>query len=256
MNNPSLRKVIHPLDDKREVALAGDHDQTLEFSVDYFFEVANQAIEEKGFCTVALSGGSTPKALFKKWVQPQNITRVDWKKIHFFFGDERSVPPDHNDSNYKMAMDNALAFLKIPQDHIYRMHAENEGEKHANEYALKIQQKVPEARFDLIMLGMGDDGHTASLFPGTKALDVEDKWVVYNEVPQKHTHRMTFTFPLINRAHHICFFVLGASKKERVHHVLGEREKKLLYPCQRVGTKETKALWILDEEAAKGLHLP
>ncbi len=110
-------------------------------------------------------------------------------------------------------MDTALTVLKVPEENIFRMVAELDGEKNAEHYAILISEKVPEACFDLITLGMGDDGHTASLFPNTEALSVEDLWVTLNHVPQKKTTRMTFTYPLINRAHNICLFVLGTGKK-------------------------------------------
>lgn len=245
------KKIIESFDDRRDIALPGNYEETLDFCVEYFFECASQAIDQKGFFTIALSGGSTPKAILKKLTTPENVQRVDWSKIYFFFGDERCVPPDHNDSNYKMAMNAALSFLKVPQKNIFRMVAENQAEKNAEHYEILISEKVPEGCFDLITLGMGDDGHTASLFPHTHALKVEDRWVTLNAVPQQHTHRMTFTYPLINRAHHICFFVLGAAKSKRVASVLHGAYEPLVYPSQKIGTKEHKALWILDDDAAK-----
>lgn len=246
-----LSKYIQNWDDRRDLALPGSHENTIDFCVEYFFHCATEAIEKKGFFTIALSGGSTPKAILKKLTHPDNAKRIDFSKVYFFFGDERSVPPDHNDSNYKMAMDTALSFLKVPSKNIFRMVAELDGEKNAEHYEILISEKVPEGAFDLITLGMGDDGHTASLFPHTKALEVEDKWVVVNEVPQKETQRMTFTYPLINRAHHICFFVLGDKKAERVQKVLKGDYQPLTYPSQKIGTETNKALWILDEEAAR-----
>ncbi len=244
------KKVIQNFDERRNVALPGNYEQTLDFCVEYFFERALEAIEKKGFFTIALSGGSTPKAILKKLTQPHNIKRLDWKKVYFFFGDERCVPPDHNDSNYKMAMNAALAFLKVPQKNIFRMVAESNAEKNAEHYAILISEKVPEGAFDLITLGMGEDGHTASLFPNTEALKVEDRWVTVNHVPQKQTQRMTLTYPIINRAHHICFFVLGPGKSERVASVLKGSYNPLQYPSQKIGTEESKALWILDNDAA------
>lgn len=255
MSEYNLEKCVRNLDEQRQVALPGDYDETLTYCVEYFLQRANEAIDKKGFFTIALSGGSTPKAILKKLTEPGYVSRVDWTKILFFFGDERSVPPDNNDSNYKMVMDTALAHLKVPPDHIFRMKAESDGDKHAEHYAILVSEKVPEGKFDLITLGMGDDGHTASLFPETKALSVEDQWVVMNEVPQKHTKRMTFTYPLINNAHHICFFVLGEAKAERVAAVLNGAYMPTTYPSQKVGTPGAQALWILDQAASTQLKV-
>lgn len=255
MSDYNLDKCIKNLDERRDLALPGSYEETITYCTEYFVQKANEAIDKKGFFTIALSGGSTPKAILKKLTEPDYVKRVEWDKIYFFFGDERSVPPDNNDSNYKMVMDTALGHLNVPSENIFRMVAETDGDKHAEHYGILISEKVPEGKFDLITLGMGDDGHTASLFPETKALHVEDEWVVMNEVPQKKTKRMTFTYPLINRAHHICFFVLGEKKAERVADVLQGKEQPLHYPSQKIGTKETKALWILDHDAAKGLKV-
>jgi 6-phosphogluconolactonase len=254
--NYDLKKYIHPFDERRKVALPGDYEETLTFCVEYFLQIAAEAIKQKDFFTVALSGGSTPKAILHLLTTPKYVHRVDWNKIYFYFGDERAVPPDHPESNYKMAMDTALKELKIPQKHIFRMKAENDGEKNAADYALKISENVPEGEFDLITLGMGDDGHTASLFPHTHALTTEDHWVVFNSIPQKSTNRMTFTYPLINKAHHICFFVLGSAKASIVPKVLAGKDQPLEYPSQKIGTKTNKALWIFDKEAATQLKLP
>ncbi len=255
MTSYDLEKSIHSFDSRRDLALAGDYEETLTFCVEYWIHKAHQAIEKKGFFTVALSGGSTPKAILKKLIQPENVSRLDWNKIYFFFGDERCVPPDDNESNYKMLMDTALSFLKVPEENIFRMVAEVDGEKNAEHYAILISEKVPEACFDLITLGMGDDGHTASLFPHTEALSVEDRWVTLNKVPQKETTRMTLTYPIINQAHNICLFVLGKNKQERVAAVLQGDDQPLNYPSQKIGTERTKALWILDKDAATGLKL-
>lgn len=245
-----LNKPIKSLDSRRELALPGNYEETLTYCVEYFIQSANEAIKKKDFFTVALSGGSTPKAILKLLLTPEYKSRVDWQKVYFFFGDERSVAPDSPDSNYKMAMDTALTSLNIPQDHIFRMVAEEDGEKNAEHYAILISEKVPEGCFDLITLGMGDDGHTASLFPHTQALSVEDRWVTLNPVPQKNTTRMTLTYPIINRAHHICFFVLGSAKALVLPKVLQGEYQPLVYPSQKIGTETSKALWILDQDAA------
>lgn len=256
MNFSKWQSCIKNLDARRNVALPGNHDQTIDFCVEYFIEQAKQAIVHKGFFTVALSGGSTPKAILTKLTLPENRDRVEWDKILFFFGDERSVGPDNPDSNYKMAMDYALKELQIPLDHIFRMVVEKDPDENAKKYEELILEKVPNAEFDLITLGMGDDGHTASLFPHTDALKVEHKLVTPNEVPQKQTLRMSFTYDCINQAHNICLFVLGKNKADILPKVLQGDYQPLEYPSQKVGTESHKALWILDNESSTHLKLP
>ncbi len=247
---------IIDLDARRQVVLPGDHDSTIDFCTHYFIDQAKQAIVEKGFFTIALSGGSTPKAILQKLSAPPYAEQVEWDKILFFFGDERCVPPDDKDSNYKMAMDNALEKLHVPSEHIFRMVAEKNAEENALAYEELIKEKVPNLQFDLITLGMGDDGHTASLFPHTDALKEEKSLVVVNEVPQKKTQRMTLSYPCINQAHQVCFFVLGDNKAEVLPKVLLGDYKPLDYPSQKIGTDCHKALWIVDQNAAAQLQLP
>lgn len=256
MNFSNWQSCIKDFDARRRLALPGDQNKTLDFCVDYFIDRAKKAVVEKGFFTIALSGGSTPKAILKKLTEENFKKQIEWDKILFFFGDERSVPPDHPDSNYKMAMDYALTELKVPSEHIFRMVAEKDAEENAERYEKLILEKVPNAQFDLITLGMGDDGHTASLFPHTQALKVSDKLVTVNEVPQKKTSRMTFTYPLINDAHEVCLFVLGENKADVLPKVLQGKYNPLEYPSQKIGTDHRKALWILDQKATTQLNLP
>ena len=255
MSFSNWQKCIKSFDARRDIALPGDYDQTIEFCVEYFIEQARLSIIEKGFFTVALSGGSTPKAILKLLSSEKYSKRLEWDKILFFFGDERSVAPDNADSNYKMAMDCALKELAVPSDHIFRMVVESEPEANARAYEKLIEEKVPNSQFDLIMLGMGDDGHTASLFPHTAALEVDNKLVVANEVPQKQTLRMTFTYPCINQAHSICFFVLGKNKADILKDVLKGPYIPLEHPSQKIGTDKHKALWIVDQSASTQLEL-
>ena len=255
MNFSKWQSCIKNFDARRDIALPGSHEATIEFCVEYFIERAREAILEKDLFTVALSGGSTPKEILKKLASDEYSGRVEWDKVLFFFGDERSVGPEDPDSNYKMAMDCALKSLNIPSNRIFRMVAEKDPEANADAYAKLIEEKVPNAQFDLVTLGMGDDGHTASLFPKTKALDITNRLVVPNEVPQKQTLRMTLTYPCINQAHHICFYVLGEKKAMMLKEVLQGPYVPHNHPSQKIGTQTHKALWIVDQEAAKGLSL-
>ena len=242
---------IYRFDERRMIALPGTHDETIDFCVKHLIYVGQLAIEQKGSFFVALSGGSTPKKIFEKLTSPKFRDSLAWSNVFLYWSDERSVGPDDPDSNYKMAMDSGFSKLHIPKEQIFRMKAESNIEKHAKEYQELIQKKLQNKGFDLIMLGMGDDGHTASLFPKTEALSITDRWVVANKVPQKSTTRMTFTYPLINKAENIVFYVMGSKKSQQIYNVL--TDKNHTYPSSKVGTKEHNATFILDEEASKEL---
>ncbi len=199
---------------------------------------------------IALSGGSTPKRLYEALVAPPLRDRVAWARLEFFFGDERSVPPEDPDSNFGLA-DRTL--LRSVPARAHRMVAER-GE--ADAYEALVRERVRKRRddipvFDLILLGMGDDGHTASLFPGTAALDERTRLVVMNEVPQKSTQRMTFTYPLLDAADRVWPLIAGPDKRTMVASCLeatarGEQP----YPITRLAPTEGELLWWLDSAAA------
>ncbi len=240
---------IHPRawDDRHELIVPGDYSVTLGFCIEHLIALYRQAIQEHGNFFVALSGGSTPKALFERLSQPPYQSQIDWSKVHLFWSDERSVPPDDPESNYSMAMQAGLKKMPIPPSQIHRMQAEQEIEKNALAYEETIRRVLKDQPFDLIMLGLGEDGHTASLFPHTEGLTIQDRLVIANYIPQKNTWRMTLTFTCINQAAHIAIYVLGASKKYILADVL---KTSTPYPIREVGTPAHKALWIADEAAA------
>lgn len=239
-------------DNRRDIAHPGDKEKTLNFAIEHFINCGKEAMQNHGFFAVALSGGSTPKAIFEKLSSSEFSGELDWTKVLLFWGDERSVPPTSSDSNFRMAMDAGLKTLSIPSKHVFRMEAEENIKENAKAYEEKIKETLGPRPFDLIMLGMGEDGHTASLFPGTKALEEKTALVVANEVPQKKTWRMTFTYPLINRAKNTVIYVLGASKAEMVKKVFKESHEPP-FPISFIGTPGNKALWILDTEACASL---
>ena len=182
----------------------------------HFIECASEAIAARGQFAVALAGGSTPKALYETLATVEFVPRVEWEKVHVFWGDERCVAPTHQESNYRMAFDVMLRHLPIPVKQIYRMEGELEPKEAAKTYEGRLkqffQQRIP--RFDLVLLGMGDDGHTASLFPGTKALDETKKWVTANYVRKLSAWRLTLTARIINQAANVTFLVSGENKAE------------------------------------------
>jgi len=203
-----------------------------------------------GALTIALSGGSTPKALYETLAAPPFLDRVAWPRLELFFSDERAVPPDNAKSNYGLAARTLLS--KIPSP-VHRMVAES-GEAEAYEHL--IRSHIDKRRgdipvFDLILLGLGEDGHTASLFPGTLALEERERLVVMNEVPQKNTRRMTFTYPLINAADRVWVLISGADKRDIVSRCRAERARsERSYPILRVAPNAGELVWWLDQAAA------
>jgi len=236
-------------DDRRDVITFDGMEKAIAFSVEHFVKAACEAIAARNVFTVALSGGSTPKAIFQLLTSPLFRDRIDWNKVKLFWSDERAVSPDSPDSNYHMAMEAGFATIPIPPENIFRMAAESlDIEKAAKEYENLIVKNVPNQSFDLVMLGMGEDGHTASLFPKTHALHSEERLVVANFIPQKNTWRMTLTFECINNAHAIAIYVIGASKAAMLQRIFNSPYEPDLLPIQRVGTAAHKALWITDQK--------
>jgi 6-phosphogluconolactonase len=218
----------------------------------HFIECANEAIAEHDRFSVALSGGSTPKALYKTLATVELVPRIDWEKVFVFWGDERCVAPNHEDSNYRMAFDLMLRHLPVPVKQIYRMEGELEPKEAAKAYEARLkkffQQNIP--RFDLILLGLGDDGHTASLFPGTKALEETKKWVTANYVRKLSAWRLTLTAWTINQAANVTFLVSGESKAEALQRVLAGRYDPNEIPAQLIRPERGQLRWLMDRAAA------
>src|ERR1017187_4915874 len=225
-----------------------------------FFRAARTAIGGQGRFTVALSGGSTPKALYS--LLAANYADFAWNRIFLFFGDERHVPPNDPDSNYRMVNESLLAKIAIPAENVFRVKAENpDAAAAASDYEAQLRRFFelrPEdrpgefPRFDLILLGMGPDGHTASLFPDSPALDEQARLVVANWVAKFNPPRITFTFPVLNRAAEVMFLASGADKADMLHQVLEGKNTPPL-PSQRVQPSDGRLLWMLDEAAAAKL---
>lgn len=238
-------------DARRDYIIAGDAKKTVEFAAQHFIHSAERAIQKRGRFAVALSGGSTPKAIYEK-LTSEYSHQIDWSKIWLFWSDERAVPPDHPESNYKMAME-FFKKVPIPPSQIFRMVAESNIEKNALDYEEKIKRLLDTQFFDLVMLGVGEDGHTASLFPNTSALEEKNRLVLPNLFSEKKVWRMTLTFPCINQSIHSAIYCIGASKQLIAAKVLNAAIVSE-FPASRVGTAENKALWILDLDAASHLN--
>jgi len=218
-----------------------------------FAGLAHGSIAGSGKFTVALSGGSTPKSLLSLLAGKPFADSLPWSSIYFFWGDERCVPPDHPDSNFLMASQTLLSKIPIPSGNIFRIPAEdNDPEQAATKYASTLRQffNSDSPRFDLIFLGMGADGHTASLFPDTAALRIEDQTVVANFVEKFKTHRITLTAKTINQAHQVIFLVVGEDKATALKEVLEGERRPEKYPSQLIKPVDGNLLWMLDVAAA------
>ncbi len=214
---------------------------------------ARQAIQTGGEFSIALSGGSTPKTLYELLAGPYYRPQIDWPKVLIFFGDERCVPPDHPESNYRMANAALLSRVPIPGDNVYRIRGEIDPQEAAREYDLILQDKFGDGGIDVSLLGMGADGHTASLFPGTAAVNERERRVVANYAEHSTTGkswRVTMTAPFINRSHQILIMVAGKDKAARIAEVLeGPRDPQRL-PIQLIDPPHGNVTWLLDVPAA------
>jgi 6-phosphogluconolactonase len=241
-----------------EIHIVADTNELNHAAAAEFIGQATAAVQSKGRFAVALSGGSTPKSLYLLLANDAALrAQVPWDKIHFFWGDERHVPPSHADSNYRMAHEALLASVPVPPAHIHRIAAEHPDADHvaaAYEQTLRKFFQTPAGQipqFDLILLGMGPDGHTASLFPGTAALHERTRLVVANWVEKFNSYRLTFTLPLLNNAACVVFLVSGAEKAETLRLVLQADQQPAHFPSQLVHPTYGSLLWLIDRAAAR-----
>ncbi|MBF8263262.1 MAG: pgl [Parachlamydiales bacterium] len=243
---------IQSIDDRRDAVILSTMEEATRYAVEHWVRLAKASIAERGRFAVALSGGSTPNAIYKMLASPPYSHKIDWSKVFLFWSDERSVSPDHPDSNYRTAMTHGFSHLPLFPAQIFRMEAEKEIARSAEKYESAIRKTLGPTLFDLVMLGLGEDGHTASLFPNTTALQENDRWVVANDVPEKKSGRMTLTIPCINQSWQSVFYVFGAAKQTIAHNVL--RAPRISpWPASQIGTPERKSLWIMDAAAAASL---
>lgn len=235
-------KNIHTFADSRALA---------EYAAELLIQNAQASIAARGNFTVALSGGSTPRALYTRLAAEFSM-RIDWNSVHLFWGDERCVPPDHADSNYRMTRESLR--VPIPKENIHRIHGELTPELAAEEYENQLRSFFTETpRFDLILLGMGDDGHTASLFPDSPALKESTRWAIpveHRVPPPPFVPRVTLTLPVINNAQEVVFLVTGSGKAPRVSEILGNASPSAELPARAVHPINGKLSWLLDTSAA------
>ena len=241
-----LKDIIWAYDDRRNIALPGNEKETLNFAVERWLVIAQKSIEMKGSFTCALSGGSTPKSIYNELLKKNDA--LDWSKVKLYFSDERCVPLDHEESNFHMAWEAGFKHL-VTREQIFPMYQEGDPRMAGEVYNSLISAVV----FDLVMLGLGDDGHVASLFPFTHALQCNDRDAVANFLPNKETWRITLTFSAINRAFYKNIYVFGKKKASIVKEIFTHPYNPDQLPAQNIGSPEHKALWILDAQAAKML---
>lgn len=227
-------------------------DEVAKALAEFFVKHAADAIEAHGRFVVALSGGTTPKATYGLFTQPPYRDAIDWNAIEFFFGDERCVPPDDDESNYKMARDTFLRPMNIPDEHVHRMRGEDDPQQAALAYRRELAETLgDDPFFDLVMLGMGPDGHTASLFPGQDPLTEDQQRVRAVYASSRNQWRLTLTPSVLNATRALAFAVTGAEKHAALTAVREGPQNPTQYPAQIIAPpNESTFVWLVDEAAA------
>lgn len=238
----------------RELEIYDTPDDLAEAAARFIVQVAQEAIEARGKCTLAFTGGKTPELLYNRLAEAYRVD-IDWRYLHVYWGDERPVPPSDPESNYGMAHRTLLQHVAIPLEQTHRMKGENPPAEAMYEYDALLRHDLGAVpRFDLILLGMGDDGHVASLFPNTEALQEQYRWAVPNPVPKLNQTRLTLTYPVLNAASCVLFLVSGEKKAEILKTVLEGPYDPSLWPAQGVLAEDGRLLWWADAAAAAHLR--
>ena len=233
---------------KAEQKILPDSASLIEAAAEHFVATARAAIAKRGVFYVALAGGSTPKGLYQKLATSPYNEQIDWSRVHLFFGDERCVPHTHDDSNFKMANHAMIDHVSIPDENVHRMPTEKvDAAEVAEAYAQTMQEVMDGAPFDLLLLGLGPDGHIASLFPDTPALDVTDTLTTSLFVEKFESWRVTMTYPVINAARQVIVFISGEAKAAIVKDITGDAISGL--PVQRLAP-QNDYFWFMDKAAA------
>jgi 6-phosphogluconolactonase len=241
---------------KPEIVVLPDSDTLAHEAAQRFAELAVEAVDSRGRFSVALSGGSTPRALYRLLAEEPYRGQIPWKGVHLFWGDERCVLPDDPGSSFRAADEAFISRVPLPSDNVHRVRAELAPEVAARAYANALDDFFcgPHARFDLVLLGLGEDGHTASLFPGSDALQETGRLVTAVEAHYQNRPavRVTLTFPAINTARHVLFLVTGSDKARIVRAVLEGDQRS--YPARQVRPTAGELTWLLDAAAASRLQ--
>ena len=238
-----------------------DAEALTEAAADLVVLRANAAITSRGRFALVLSGGSTPQGLYRRLASAKYVDRIDWACVHLYWGDERCVPPADAASNYRLAREALIDHVPIPQAHVHRIRGEGDPAVAAEEYERMLHAMVRDARgddpsqsaIDLVLLGLGSDGHTASLFPGEPAVRESSRWVVAQYLARNDMWRVTLTLPALNSARSAIFLVVGADKAPALGSALGEPASDDSLPAQRVRPSGDAPLWMVDRAAAQCL---
>lgn len=236
-------------------------------AADYFLSLAAACISENGLFSVVLSGGSTPRAVHQLLAEPKFGGKLNWNRIYIFWGDERCVPPEHQHSNYRMARETLLDHVPVTEENIYRIHGELPPVRAAELYEADLRSFFTERAgygeistppvFDLVFLGMGEDGHTASLFPGSPDPTEIQRWVVpveHHQPPAPLVDRVTLTPLLINAASHVVFLITGSTKAQMVARVIDGIDQPDVLPARAIQPSSGELIWMLDVDAARELN--
>jgi 6-phosphogluconolactonase len=243
---------------EREIVVCRDVADLNRRAAELFITIAGQSVRRSGRFTVALSGGSTPTHLYSLLASPGYSERVPWQNVHLFWGDERCVPPDHPESNFRMVQESLLSKVEVPPANVHRIAGEKTPEIAAAEYEATLRRffqlgngELP--RFDLIYLGIGADGHTASLFPGSDALNLTNRLVAASYVKKLQAHRITLTPPVLNHGANAVFLVAGSDKAAIVKNVLGDETVAPVLPAAMIRPVNGQLVWMITQDAAAGL---
>ncbi|NNE76481.1 MAG: 6-phosphogluconolactonase [Pricia sp.] len=235
-----------------KLVISKTKEDTAESFTDYLIDL----MKSESSMHIALSGGSTPKIVFDE-LASRNISESTWQKVHFYWGDERCVSPDDTDSNYKMTVEHLLSKIKVPEKNIHRIKGENDPGHEAERYAEVLREELPQVngipKFDLVILGLGDDGHTASIFPHEIELWHSDALCEVAEHPESGQKRITITGKVINNAAEVAFLITGENKAEKVVEIINQQGGFNNYPANLVNPESGNLFWFLDEAAAKKL---
>lgn len=239
-----------------EMYVFPDHDALSHQAARIFVEASHESITARGKFVVAVSGGATPELYYRLLGSSEYSNAIDWPSVHLFWADERCVPPDHEKSNFRLVNEALLVRIPFPLTNIHRIRGEEGPKKAATMYALEIRRFFGLGQspvFDLVTLGVGRDGHTASLFPGSPALEGMGKLTVPVMTRDEGVGRVSLSISVINQARCVLFLVSGSEKSEVVTKILGAKGERAEYPAGRVRPVRGRLLWLMDKEAAIGL---
>ena len=236
-----------------EIVVRENIDELSKELADWFADYVVEVLKKKSGFSFCLSGGSTPKKFYQLLASQNFQKKIDWKKIHFFWGDERAVPFTDDRNNARMAFENLLSKLPVKKEQIHIIPTDKEPEPAAAAYQKLLKKQFAKSKhsFDFVLLGLGDNAHTLSLFPGYNVVQEKEKWVSSFFLEEQNMYRITLTAPVINKAAAVAFLVAGADKADAVKHILKGASNSSLYPAQVIHPVQGRLFWWMDKTAAE-----